>query len=129
MHEILRKTFGGLTYSYYFRQLFFGFLFCIAVVWILWNYSNRLHPALLIIYLINTLLYPYSSFVIESTNKFIKGNTVIYHNLLTFLFIKYFKIAFCWSFAIIIGPVGLVYLYNYHTKMIRDANIDDKPSI
>lgn len=65
---------------------------------------------------INTLLYPYSRFVYEGIIGFIMGNNRFFGNALIVLITKFITMALCYSFAIIIAPFGLGYLYYHHGK-------------
>lgn len=62
------------------------------------------------------LLYPYSRFVYESIVGFVMGENVFFINAIFMLIVKYFTMALCWAFSIFIAPIGLAYLYFYHTK-------------
>ncbi len=70
MHPIIHKTFGGLTFQYYFRQFFFGCI--LAMLWVSFDEGKSI--GLWALALINTFLYPYSRFVYESIVDFILGN-------------------------------------------------------
>ena len=123
MHPVIKKTFGGLEPRYYFRHLFFAALMVIPMV--LFTYSNmpKGKPGAVTafvffasILVVNTFLYPYARFVYESIVRFVVGETVIFGNLFFMLFVKVLTMAVCWSFAIFIAPIGLIYLYFHHSK-------------
>jgi len=44
------------------------------------------------------------------------GENVFYINAILMLFVKATTIILCWVFSIFIAPVGLAYLYYYHSK-------------
>lgn len=118
MHPVFAKTFGGLSQRYYLRQLFFGALFPLLFV-IMANLADRplgFPLALVILFVVNTLLYPYSRFVYEGVVGFIMGDNVFYGNFLFVLLVKYMTMAVCWACAILIAPIGLIYLYFHHSK-------------
>lgn len=118
MHPILRKTLGGLSAAYYGRQFVFG-LAISALILFIQTRDLQAHPlewGLVALLVINTVLYPYARFVYESIVGFIMGNNIFWVNALFMLFVKLITMAICWSFAIFIAPVGLAYLYYYHTK-------------
>ncbi len=73
---------------------------------------------------INTLLYPYSRFVYESIMDFIMGDNVFFLNAILILVVKFISMALCWGFAVFIAPVGLAYLYYYHSK--EEKNIKEE---
>ncbi|MFX4231498.1 hypothetical protein ACOL3I_08420 [Aliarcobacter butzleri] len=109
------NLFRGLTKAYYFRQLFFGILMG-ALLFYIDNISNSPKSGLLLFIIINTLLYPYARFAYESVIDFIMGNNVFFFNAILFLIWKIFTMILCWSFAIFIAPVGLLFIYLYQRK-------------
>jgi hypothetical protein len=118
MHPVIAKTFGGLSKAYYFRQLFFGLLFPLLFL-AMSNAGSRplaVPLAAYVLFAINTLLYPYSRFVYESAVGFIMGGNVFFVNAFFMLIVKFMTMAFCWSAAIFIAPIGLLYLYVHHSR-------------
>jgi hypothetical protein len=116
MHPIIAKTFGGLSTQYYFRHLFFGGLFFVLIIAMMFKTPNPIHINVIVFMAITTLLYPYSRFVYESIANFIMGDNVFFVNAIMMLFIKLITMMICWSMAIFIAPIGLAYLYFYHSK-------------
>ncbi|MDH1334112.1 hypothetical protein N5D77_07710 [Comamonas thiooxydans] len=120
MHPVLLKTFGGLSKTYYFRQLFFGV--ALAALGVLsFQQPGRVGPPLwaYVWLVLSTLLYPYARFVYESIVGFIVGNhQFAFYGFWLLLagFIKLMIMALCFSFAIFIAPLGLAYLYYHHSK-------------
>ena len=115
MNPFFRKTFGGLNLAYYLRHLVFGVAFAALIVFSI--YSNRSIDFWTYLFIIvNTLLYPYSRFVYEQVMGFILGNTVFVFPIIILMMAKVFTMALCWFLAIFIAPLGLAYLYYYHTK-------------
>lgn len=115
MKEFFQKTFGGLNASYYFRHLFFGavisILICLAI-----SKTSELPLLSIIMFTIYALIYPYSRFVYESIVNFIMGDNVFFVNGIMFLVAKLFTMLFCYACAPIIAPIGLIYLYFYHSR-------------
>ena len=114
MHPVIQKTFGGLTPSYYFRQLAFGSLFLALNLWMMARYGHGQTTKMVvssIFFIVTTALYPYSRFVYESIVGFIVGNNVVFGNAFMMLFVKAITMARCWVFAVFIAPIGLGYLY------------------
>lgn len=120
MQSFLLKTFGGLTPSYYIRQLIFGSLFAILILSVAANSQTGLmgKPGLIVMAIVCTLLYPYSRFVYESVVGYVMGENVFFVNAVLMLMVKGFTMAMCWSFAIFIAPVGLVYLYWHNSRQV-----------
>lgn len=121
MHPVIAKTFGGLSRQYYIRQFVFGLIFPVLVVFALSHASNP-HPLAFgayALFAVNTLLYPYSRFVYESIVGYILGQNVFYVNAFLMLFVKVMTMTLCWSLAMLIAPVGLLYLYFHHSRSAK----------
>lgn len=117
MHPIIRKTFGGLSAQYYFRQFAFGLLMAAFVYFMSTQGGERGMPAnILLLTIANALLYPYSRFVYESMMGFVVGQNVFFVNAFLMLVVKCFTMLLCWAFAIFVAPLGLAYLYYHHSK-------------
>ncbi|TCP97755.1 hypothetical protein EDC44_101138 [Cricetibacter osteomyelitidis] len=118
--SILAKTFGGLSKSYYVRQFLFGLLFYALILFFsreMWNSGNIQGSITTAIFgLISLLLYPYSRFVYESIVEYIMGNNVFMINAILMLIVKFIIMLICFYFSIFIAPIGLLYLYFYHSK-------------
>tara|TARA_B100000768_G_C11067482_1_gene285114 strand:+ start:165 stop:524 length:360 start_codon:yes stop_codon:yes gene_type:complete len=118
MNQILSKTFGGLSKEYYFRQLFFALLFLTLFYFIATSSPKEMATpyAIIAMFSLNTLLYPYARFVYEKIVGFILGDNTFFVDAILMLVVKLFTMLMCWSMAIFIAPVGLIYLYFYHSK-------------
>ena len=123
MHPVLLKTFGGLTPSYYFRHFVFGLIFP-AIYIFLMTQSGQIDFFLIAFMTINAFLYPYSRFVYESVVGFIMGENVFFVNAFFMLAVKLITMLLCWVFAIFIAPLGLAWLYFYHSKAEAKAKAD-----
>jgi hypothetical protein len=119
MHPVIKKTLGGLSPQYYFRQFFFGLAITVIYFFLATQDGKSLPGGMLIFTVINTFLYPYSRFVYESIVDFIMGENVFFVNTLFLLISKYITMAMCYTFAIFIAPIGLAYLYYHHSKAER----------
>ncbi|WP_416397162.1 hypothetical protein [Allohahella sp. A8] len=120
MQNFFRKTFGGLSPQYYFRQLFFGALFPVLIVWITLEGNKPIESPTIVFMVISTLLYPYSRFVYERCFAFIVGNNVFFGGVLFMFVMKALTMMMCWWLAIFIAPIGMAYLYYHHSKMARE---------
>jgi hypothetical protein len=116
MHPIIEKTFGGLSMPYFMRHFVFGLVISIFVVFMSARSPSGISFGLIFISIISAGLYPYSRFVYESIVDFIMGNNVFFINIFVMLFVKAMTMVMCWALAIFIAPIGLTYLYFYHTK-------------
>ena len=117
MNQVIQKTLGGLSKEYYIRQFLFGLIFP-AIFYFAFSQSEAASVSLGLITscIINTLLYPYSRFVYESIVDYILGDTVIFGSILVVMLTKYFTMAICWAAAVLIAPIGLLYLYFHQSK-------------
>jgi hypothetical protein len=120
MLTVLKKTFGGLSGQYLFRQYFFSlflFSFGMACVYLSSQASGKpMNLAVLPFFIINLLLYPYSRFVYERVIGFIMGNNVFYGEATSMLWFKFITMMLCWLLSIFIAPLGLVYLYFHNSR-------------
>lgn len=118
MHPFIAKTFGGLSTQYYVRQFLFGLIFPVLILVAL-NYGTKPNPVKLTMYVllaVNSLLYPYSRFVYETVVGYIVGQNIFIVNAIFTLFMKLLTMMICWCFAVFIAPIGLIYLYIYHSR-------------
>ena len=128
--SFLSKTFGGLSRSYYIRQFLFGLIFLSFFIFIGYeHHSTTGNYSLLatnIIYgSVCLFLYPYSRFVYESIIEYIVGNNGFLVNGVLFLTAKFITMFICFFLAIFIAPIGLIYLYFYHSKQEKLQNLPD----
>lgn len=129
--SFLSKTLGGLSRAYYTRQFLFGLIFFIFIVAISYNgYNYTGNTSILvtnvILGLICLLLYPYSRFVYESIIEYILGDNVFFVNAPLMLVTKLITMAICFVFSIFIAPIGLIYLYFYHSKQEKLQNQNEQ---
>jgi len=116
MNPIISKTLGGLSFKYYARNFFFGALLA-YILYFLHTYNGDPLPlGMAVFFMLNTLLYPYARFAWDSVADFILGANVFFLNMFLMLFIKMVVIMFCWGLSIFIAPVGMAYLFYYHSR-------------
>jgi hypothetical protein len=116
MHTVLEKTFGGLSSRYLFRQYMFGLAVAGFVYAMASHRNNSIGLAATMVLLLNTALYPYARFVYESVVEFVMGDNVLFASIGLVLAVKIVTIMVCWCFAVMIAPIGLVYLYVHHNR-------------
>ncbi|MGX1127177.1 hypothetical protein [Pseudomonas sp. HLS-6 TE3448] len=119
MHPLLVKTFGGLSTQYYLRNFLFGLIFPAILFAAISNTPKGITFGLVLLCVINSLLYPYARFVYESVIGYIFGNNVFFVNALLMLMLKLMTMLMCWNLALFIAPLGLAYLYFYHSRAAR----------
>ena len=129
--SFLSKTLGGLSKTYYTRQFLFGLIFFIFIVAISYNGYNHTGKISILVTnsilgLICLLLYPYSRFVYESIIEYILGDNVFFVNVPLMLVTKLITMAICFIFSIFIAPIGLIYLYFYHSKQEKLQNQNEQ---
>jgi hypothetical protein len=111
MSSIFARTFGALTRKYYLSQFMIGGTLA-AIFIIKMNSGTHSLPIFAIILIaINALLYPYARYVYESTINYLMGDTLFVFNIFFLMIAKLMTIAFCFGAAILIAPIGLIYLY------------------
>ena len=118
MYSFFCKTFGGLTARYYIRHLLFGLVFCAALIWGLAHTKAGLSGkwGAVVFSTVSSLLYPYARFVYESVVGYVIGENVFYGPAIPMLMVKAFTMLMCWSMAVFIAPLGLIYLYFHHSR-------------
>lgn len=124
MVSFINKTFGGLSAKYYWRQFFFGVIVSVINLMIMQGKvsTHVMQTVYFYIYIaINILLYPYSRFVYESIVGFILGRNIFYMNSIVFLIAKCITIYICWALSIVIAPLGIIYLYIYHSRRLGNS--------
>jgi hypothetical protein len=123
MRPVIAKTFGGLSFPYYIRNFLMGLLpFAFIGAASLQHGFSANAAAMLIFAAVNTFLYPYSKFALDSVlgdalyrvADFFAWVNVAFDFLRIVAFI--FMFAFGWGFAIFIAPFSLIYLYFYHSR-------------
>ena len=127
MNTIIKKTLGGLSKEYYARQFLFGLIFPALLYFVLSQgekADSLIVASSISFWIISCFLYPYSRFVYENIVKYIIGNNMFITAVPLMSGIKFFTMAMCWGFAFLIAPVGLLYLYYYHTKEEKKAPDD-----
>ncbi|WP_060825641.1 hypothetical protein [Sulfurospirillum cavolei] len=116
MQDFINKTFKGLNTAYYVRHFIFGIVIAIVFVSALSNGFKHFSFGFIFSAVLNTFLYPYARFVYESVVGYIFGNNVFFVNMILLLTLKIISMMICWTLAIFIAPLGLGYLYFYHSK-------------
>lgn len=118
MNRIIARSFGGLRGEFYLRQLVFGVAIAAVMFWMK-TLGRPATSSLLIVLTVNALLYPYARFVWISICDFILGETVLYLPAAIVLFAKLVTMFFCFTLAVLIAPLGLLYLYLSHDRRAR----------
>lgn len=112
------KAFGGLSASYYLRQLFFGSLPPLMILSVVGSSSFSLmdKPVLIVLCVVSTLVYPYSRFVYERAFEFLVGNKEFGLDSSLMMYLQILTIMICWGVSIFLAPIGLTYLYRRNSR-------------
>jgi hypothetical protein len=111
MRDIFGKTFGGLTKQYLARQLFFGVAMAVLFITIVQRQPNGAGLGMMLMFVVNAALYPYSRYVYESMINFIVGENFFLLPALPMLAVKCVTMLMCFALAMVIAPIGLACLY------------------
>ena len=110
LSNLFYNSFAAISPRYYFRHFLIGLIFP-AIYMLMPIINTQLNLLSYILFSINCLLYPYARYVYQTLVLFILGNRDIIDNTPLSLFINLITMALCWSLAIFIAPIGLLYLY------------------
>ena len=123
MASIIQKTFGGLSKEYYIRHFLFGLLILGLFLYpTLYRGFEPHHITHIIVACVLQLLYPYARFVYESVVEYIVGNNTFFVSAIVLLGVKLFSMMVCWFFSWLIAPIGLAWLYWYHSKQEQQVS-------
>jgi len=113
------ETFKGLTTTYYIRNFLFGLIFAGLFIFAEIKATDT-NYGLIIFFIINTLLYPYSRFTYETVINYILGDNIFFTNIVLFVSFKIITMISCWMFAIFISPIGLIIIYFINKNQEKD---------
>ncbi|TWO70157.1 hypothetical protein FN976_16960 [Caenimonas sedimenti] len=111
MRNLFYRTLGGLGVAVYLRHLVFGLIFPALLYY---DHRNKIDQVTLQSYLLvigNCVLYPYARFAYERVINFILGDNFFLVNAGLMLFTKLITMAICWTLAIFMAPIGLLFLF------------------
>lgn len=92
MSNFIKTTFGGLSSSYYIRQFIFGCLLAAIPLSLTLNSEKSVTVGFIVFTIVSTV---------------------------ALLVAKAITMILCFSFAIFVAPIGLMYLYFYHRKQAK----------
>lgn len=120
MKQAIINALGGLDKSYLIKQYAIGLIVCIVYGAIASKYGRGLGLYTLLTFTINTLLYPYSRYLFESLIKLFFGDTRFDKNSGALKILTLLSIIFCWSTALLLAPLSLLYIH------FTGHKVDDK---
>ncbi|MCW9710931.1 hypothetical protein L5B71_08785 [Avibacterium sp. 21-586] len=128
--SFISKTFGGLNKAYYFRHFFFGLILFMLFEAIIFNAGkgaiDSRFISMTIMNCVSLFLYPYSRFVYESVVGYILGGNEFFVNAMLLFGTKIITMSLCFLFSWAIAPIGLTYLYFYHSKQEKLTQQEDQ---
>jgi hypothetical protein len=89
-------------------------------------YGKEIEISVLLWLIASALLYPYSRFIYEMSVEYIFGNNVFIVSIFLLLILKIITMYICWSMAIFVAPIGLIFLFFYHSKEEKEAEKNNK---
>ncbi|MFC0694201.1 hypothetical protein [Paraburkholderia humisilvae] len=109
MYTVIRQSFGSVTAGYYIRHLVFGAMFPVLLL-VMSSGAAQMSVGLHVAMIVNTFLYPYARFFYERVVGFVIGVNEFIVGALFAMFMKVLTMTFCWSAAVVLAPIGLLYL-------------------
>lgn len=125
MLDYFVRQYQQITPHYFLKQYAISLILCTVFAYLL---SNSLsiaisHPKLLVFiciwFFLNTILFPFARYYLDSLiNYVITGNAFNIPLALIRHLLKGLYLAICWSFAIILAPVGIMIYLQIKLKKI-----------
>lgn len=104
----IRNIFGQFNLSYLIKS----YIISAIMTYVCWNHvfvDNPSFPKFLLI--INLLLFPFATIIYDTIVDLLSGGTVFILPIPILIFYKLFKILFLYMFAILLAPIGIIFLY------------------
>lgn len=125
MLDYFVRQYQQITPHYFLKQYAISLILCTVFAYLL---SNSLsiaisHPKLLVFiciwFFLNTILFPFARYYLDSLiNYVITGNAFNIPLALIRHLLKGLYLAICWSFAIILAPIGIMVYLQIKLKKI-----------
>jgi len=110
MRKFLTTIYGTLSPSYFIKQYVFG-----GIMYALMLYANGASPihktGVFIFLTLSLVLYPFAMFVYDSIIDTLIGNWIVSVPAVLLLIWLPIKIVLIFMFAVLIAPIGMMYLY------------------
>ena len=111
MKQAILNAFAGLDKQYLFKQYVISVVVCITYGVIVSKYGQGVGFYTLLSFSVNTVLYPYSRYLFDSLIDIIFGKTRFDKSSGVLMAIKILSIFLCWSAALFIAPLGLLFIH------------------
>ena len=106
--EFIKKIFGSIKTSYLIRAYILGGIFTGLLIYPALQ-SNKGHLNILYA-IVCFILFPFSKLVYDEIKRVMLGNNIFIVNLIILLPMKFIINVLLYCFAIIIAPIGILYL-------------------
>jgi hypothetical protein len=110
--DFVTRIFGEINPRFLARSYLLGAIIFAIMTWLsLRADGNLVHVApTILLGIVSTALFPFSKMVWNSTRDFLRGDTIIFTNVL-FLFPAKFAVnLLLWMFAVFVAPIGVLFL-------------------
>jgi len=108
--NVLRRIFAGVHRPYLIRAYMIGFLFFALIGGMALN-AKPANIGLIVTSALSTLLFPFAKLVWDELRNLVLGNNMIIMPILVLFPLKLFVNAFLWGAAILVAPLGILYLW------------------
>lgn len=109
--EFVRRIFGSVDRTYLVRAYVIGGAIFALHAAFLSNNSNGMAPGMWVYMALSTLLFPFSKLVWDELKTLLMGQNMVFMNALLLFFFKLIINVVLWAAAIIIAPLGILYLW------------------
>ncbi|WP_449470169.1 hypothetical protein [Sphingobium chungangianum] len=107
----LTRTFGALDRSYLIRAYLIGLAIFAFYGYFISHGAKSAPISVWVFFTISTLLFPFAKFVWDEIMSLVLGRNMVFMNALVLLVLKLFVNVFLWAAAILIAPLGILYLW------------------
>ncbi|MEG2812809.1 MAG: hypothetical protein RR912_09920 [Clostridium sp.] len=103
--NMVKKIFGSVDIGYLIKS----YIFSIIMIYLCLNDIDK-SPSVVFVAILNGILFPFSALLWDTLSDLIMGNNMIILPLPMMLVWKFIKIFLLYIFAIIIAPLGIIYI-------------------
>lgn len=107
-----------LKRAYFIGAIFFVLMGVLPIFTLMYHGPNMSNSHVLVnmfsnfLYaFVSTLLFPFSELLWDQGKSFVLGNTVLITSVIILFPLKFIINGLLWAFSIVIGPIGVVYLW------------------
>ncbi|MDY5051343.1 MAG: hypothetical protein SPF17_07955 [Candidatus Mucispirillum faecigallinarum] len=121
MLKFIKDTFSSLTISFLIKNYFFGIIIYAIFMYPIFDKSINETIAYdsVIFFTINLILYPFATLIWEELRNMFLGNTMFITQIHVLFIVKIVIKFMVFLMSIIIGPLGILYLWYVRNKYIK----------